>query len=101
MTMRTTPGRREAFSLVGETCPAVDAAVSDAQGDVQRLLEDAMGRFDDVFRGLADAVKEQTQELRAALIDACTRALEAEEENQRLKAQIENLRDEIKELENS
>lgn len=69
--------QREAFRLVPETCPHVDWALSAA----------------------ADAIKEQTGALRAALIDAITeredaqdRVSELESEVAELKAEIESLR---------
>lgn len=64
---------KEAFRIVPETCPKVDRALEQA-------LEQA-----------AVLIKEQTGELRDALIDAIKCRLEAEEEVKELKLRIENL----------
>lgn len=61
--------RREAFKAVGETCPHVDSALAEA----------------------ATLIKEQTEALRSALIDAIERAIEAEE-------RVCDLEDEVKQL---
>lgn len=64
---------RDAFRAVGETCHHVD----DAMAEATRLI------------------KEQTGALREALIDACQRANEAEEEVEDLKRRVKELEDEL------
>lgn len=60
---------KEAFAIVGETCPHVDEALSVA----------------------ASAIKDQTGALREALIDALDRAIDAEE-------RISDLEDDVRKL---
>lgn len=63
---------RDAFSFVPETCPKVD-----------RALEEA-----------GDVIKEQTGNLREALVDALERALEAEAKVEELEKELEDLKSE-------
>jgi sialic acid synthase SpsE len=72
--------QKEAFAMVEETCPHVDAALSAA----------------------ADAIKVQTVALRDALVDSIARALDAEEkvaylerEVSRLERELEGAREQI------
>ena len=76
----TRQAQKESFSIVGETCPHVDAALSAA----------------------ADAIKEQTGALRDALVDAIARAMDAEDriadlehEVRRLERELEEAREQI------
>lgn len=64
---------RDAFRAVAETCPHVD----DAMAEATRLI------------------KQQTESLREALIDACQRANEAEELAETLQARIDELEREL------
>ena len=64
---------KESFKIIPETCPKVDAALLAAE----RLI------------------KEQTGDLREALIDAIERANEAEEKVAELEREIELMKEEI------
>ncbi len=64
---------RDAFRAVAETCPYVDEAMADAT----RLI------------------KGQTGALRDALVDACQRAIEAEELAETLQRRIDELEREL------
>ena len=66
---------KESFKIIPETCPKVDAALLAAE----RLI------------------KEQTGDLREALIDAIERANEAEEKVAELEKEIERLNAELSE----
>jgi len=65
--------KREAFSRVPETCPAIDKALAEAE----------------------EVIKEQTNALRAALIDALNELADCEERENDLIAEVEQLRDVI------
>jgi predicted nucleic acid-binding Zn-ribbon protein len=65
--------QKEAFAMVKETCPHVDAALSAA----------------------ADAVKAQTGALRDALVEAIARALDAEEKVNNLEREVSRLEREL------
>lgn len=61
--------KRESMAIIGETCPAVDGAFADC----------------------IDAIKDQTIALREAMESWIERALEAEEEVERLEQRISEL----------
>jgi predicted nucleic acid-binding Zn-ribbon protein len=67
--------QKEAFQMVGETCPHVDAALSAA----------------------ADAIKTQTEALRDALVEAIARAMDAEEKVVDLEHEVNRLERELEE----
>lgn len=72
--MTSHKAKREAFAIVPETCPAVNAALA----NITAAVETADG-----------LIKEQTEALRNALLDALDRAIDAEELAERLKRQTE------------
>ena len=69
--------KREAFCEVAETCPAVDNALNIA----------------------SEAIKEQTDLLRSALVDAIQRALDAEDQVEELEAEVQRLEYRLEQLE--
>lgn len=71
--------QREAYALVSETCPHVDAALDAAAAEIKR----------------------QTGALREALIEALQRALEAEEKAEDLKREVERLTRELNDARDS
>lgn len=68
---------KQSFREVGETCPAVDAALSAA----------------------SEAIKEQTTALRYALVDAIDRAMQAENERDELQEEVDRLQNRVADLE--
>lgn len=62
--------QKEAYAMIGETCPHVDAALARA----------------------GDAIKEQTVALRDALFEALGRAMDAEEKVADLEREVESLK---------
>lgn len=76
--------KREAFAIVPETCPAVNAALS----NITAAVETANG-----------LIKEQTAALRNALLDALDRAIDAEETAARLEREVDSLKDKVADLE--
>ena len=62
--------QKEAYAMVSETCPHVDAALARA----------------------GDAIKEQTSALREALFDAIGRAMDAEDRVADLEREVESLK---------
>lgn len=76
--MKSTAERR-AYRLVPETCPKVDAALSVA----------------------ADVIKEQTGDLREALVDTIHDLIEAEDRIKELESEIVDLKAELDELAHS
>lgn len=88
---------REVFWAVPETCPFVDAALSDILDsfdthETRNAIECAITRAESM-------IKEQTGKLREALTEWVGRAMDAEEEIEHLRSQIGNLRHEIEGLE--
>ena len=86
---------KEAFYIVGETCPAVDAALDRIRESIDEI---SYAQID----ALADAdelIKKQTDALRRALIEALERAIEAEAKVTKLESEIDDLQNEIVELE--
>ena len=75
---------REAFAIVPETCPAVDAALSNITAAVETA---------------DDLIKKQTEALRSALIDALDRAIDAEETAEQLRREVYALNDRVADLE--
>ena len=69
--------RRESYSTVPETCPAVDAALAAA----------------------GELIKDQTTSLRDAMIDALERAITAEERAEELERGMDELHGRVRELE--
>lgn len=73
MSRHNRDAQRQAFRLVPETCPHVDAALADA----------------------ASAIKEQTNALRDALVSTLDELLEAREIIDDLERQVSQLQDEL------
>lgn len=95
--------RKESFSVVGETCPAVDSAFDDVLNDLEK---DVNGYFHHLsydiknsFDTLNSRVKEQTEKLREGLVESIKRAIEAEEQLKELEKKNRNLEDRVAELE--
>lgn len=82
--MTSHKAKREAFAIVPETCPAVNAALS----NITAAVETADG-----------LIKEQTEALRNALLDALDRAIDAEEAVERLEREVDALKDKVADLE--
>lgn len=82
--MTSQKAKREAFAIVPETCPAVNAALS----NITAAVETADG-----------LIKEQTEALRNALIDALDRAIDAEETAELLEREVDALKDKVADLE--
>lgn len=90
---------REAFHLVGETCPAVDGAARDFETVMGRAISDHM-------EDLVAAVKKQTETLRAALIEVIEerntekqRADDLQSQMEQLKGQLSDANEKIEALE--
>lgn len=81
---------KEAFYMVGDTCPAIDAALARIR-DINHAHTDALVEADEI-------IKKQTSALREALIEALKRAIEAEDEVFKLESEIDDLRNEVVEL---
>jgi hypothetical protein len=75
--MTSRQATREAFAAVPETCPAVDEALFLA----------------------GSRIKEQTEALRNALIEALERAIEAEEKCSELEREVADLEQRVAQLE--
>ena len=82
--MTSREARREAFSIVPETCPAVEAALAEITAAVERA------------NGL---IKEQTVALRNALLDGLDRAIDAEKIVEQLERELGSLEDRVYALE--
>lgn len=79
---------KEAFQIVGETCPAVDAAASEFLQAVEDELRTNLDSF-------VERVKEQTIKLREALVDALVERNEARAERDAAQAEAEDLRNQL------
>ena len=81
--MTSYKAKREAFEIVPETCPAVNAALSNITAAVEAADE---------------LIKEQTGALRNALLDALDRAIDAEETVERLENEVNALKTRVADL---
>jgi len=80
--------KRESFQLVEQTCPHVDAALASVEQEIKEQL--------DVSLQMAEkSIKEQTQNLRDALIEALDRALTAEDQVSELENRVAELESQL------
>ena len=86
---------KEAFYIVGETCPAVHAALDRVRESIDEIIYAQI----DALADADELIKKQTDALRRALIGALERAIEAEAKIAELESEIDDLRNEIVELE--
>lgn len=82
--MTSRKARREAFAIIPETCPAVNAALANITAAVEAA---------------DSSIKEQTEALRNALLDALDRAIDAEEAAERLEREVDALMNKVAGLE--
>ena len=83
---------REAFQMVPETCPEVDAAAHDFKVAIQRALQDHLPDF-------VEAVKHQTGTLRDALVQAIAEKHDAQAKARELEDQVADLESQVVRLE--
>lgn len=88
---------REVFWAVPETCPFVDATLSDILDSFDRY--ETRNAIECAITRAESKIKEQTGKLREALTEWVERAMVAEEEIEHLRSQIGDLKYEIEGLE--
>lgn len=79
------------YRLVPETCPIIDKELHKARQDLISSVEYSLEKIE-------DRVKEQTNSLRAALVEVLKEKIEAEEHVEMLKDEVKDLNKQLDDL---
>ena len=87
------PAERECYSRCGETCPAVDAAFSDFESDIERYVaEYNWQEVRSLIHDLVLQIKEVgTEKMRQAFIELCEDYITQQDEIAELRRRVELL----------